>query len=83
MRYLCEAYQIRIAIRNDLYESDLATAFENIDHSIDAIEDGYPAWHPAPFSFRAMALALGLLDFDTDSRDACAAAQASSAERSV
>ncbi|WP_096396404.1 transposase [Halorubrum trapanicum] len=57
MRYLCEAYQLGIAIRNDLHDTDLATAFENIDHSIDAIEDGYPAWHPAPLSFRAMVLA--------------------------
>lgn len=67
MRYLCEAYQIGIAIRNDLYESDLATAFENIDHSIDAIEDGYPAWHPAPFSFRAMVLAFVFMEITGDS----------------
>lgn len=56
MRYLCEAYQLGIVIRNGLYDTDLVTTFENLDHSIDAIEDGYPAWHPAPLSFRAMVL---------------------------
>ena len=57
MRYLCEAYQLGIAIRNELQHADLVTAFENLDHPIDAIEDGYPAWHPAPLSFRAMVFA--------------------------
>ncbi|RBI60445.1 transposase [halophilic archaeon] len=56
MRYLCEAYQFGIAIRNDLHDTDLVTAFERLDHSIDTIEDGYSAWHPAPLSFRAMVL---------------------------
>lgn len=67
MRYLCEAYQIGIAIRNDLYESDLVTAFENLDHSIDSIKDGYPAWHPAPLSFHAMVLAFIFLEITGDS----------------
>jgi len=67
MRYLCEAYQIGIAIRNDLHESDLVTAFENLDHSIDSIEDGYPAWHPSPLSFRAMVLAFIFLEITGDS----------------
>jgi hypothetical protein len=49
-----EAYQLGLDIRNNLGESDLVTAFENVDHSINEIEDGYPAWHPAPLSFRAM-----------------------------
>lgn len=67
MRYLCEAYQLGIAIRNDLYESDLVTAFENLDHPIDSIEDGYPVWHPAPLSFRAMVLAFIFLEITGDS----------------
>jgi len=33
MRSLCEAYQLGITIRNELKESDLVTAFENLDHS--------------------------------------------------
>ena len=67
MRYLCEAYQLGIAIRNDLHDTDLITAFENLDHSIDEIEDGYPAWHPAPLSFRAMVLAFIFMEITGDS----------------
>lgn len=67
MRYLCEAYQLGIAIRNDLKEYDLVTAFEDLDHSIDAIEDGYPAWHPAPLSFRAMVLSFVFMEITGDS----------------
>jgi hypothetical protein len=67
MRYLCEAYQLGIVIRNDLHETDLATAFENIDHSIDSVEDRYPAWHPAPFSFRAMVLSFIFMEITGDS----------------
>ena len=54
MRHLCEAYQLGIAIRNELDESALVAIFENFDCLIDEIEDGCPAWHPAPLSFRAM-----------------------------
>ncbi|MBX0297359.1 hypothetical protein [Haloarcula nitratireducens] len=53
MHYLCEASQFGIAIGNDLHDTDLVTAFERLDRSIHTIEDGYPAWHPAPLSFRA------------------------------
>src|SRR6056297_480558 len=67
MHYLCEAYQLGIAIRNNLYDSDLITAFENLDHPIDSIEDGYPAWHPAPFSFRAMVLSFVFMEITGDS----------------
>jgi len=67
IRSLCEAYQLGIAIRNELKETDLVTAFENLDHSIDAIEDGYPAWHPAPLSFRAMVLSFVFMKITSDS----------------
>ncbi|MFC4451233.1 MULTISPECIES: transposase [Halobacteriales] len=67
MRYLCEAYQLGIAIRNDLYESDLVTGFDNLDHSIDSVEDGYPAWHPAPLPFRAMILAFIFMEITGES----------------
>ncbi|TKR25180.1 transposase [Natronomonas salsuginis] len=67
MRYLCEAYQIGIAIRNNLPETDLVTAFERLDQSIDAIEDEYPAWHPAPLSFRAMVLSFIFMEITGDS----------------
>jgi len=67
MHYLCEAYQLGIAIRNDLQYTDLITALENIDHSIDSIEDGYPAWHPAPLSFRAMVLSFVFMEITGDS----------------
>lgn len=30
MRYLCEACQLEIAIQNDLQQTDLVTAFENL-----------------------------------------------------
>jgi len=67
MRSLCESYQLGITIRNELKESDLVTAFENLDHSIDAIEDEYPAWHPAPLSFRAMVLSFVFIEITGDS----------------
>ncbi len=67
MRSLCGAYQLGIAIRNELAGSDLITAFETLDHSIDTIEDGYPAWHPAPLSFRAMILSFVFMEITGDS----------------
>jgi len=67
MRSLCEAYQLRIIIRNKLRETNLVTAFENLDHSIDSIEDGYPAWHPAPLSFRAMVFSFVFVEITGDS----------------
>jgi len=67
MRSLCEAYQLGIAIRNELEGSDLVTAFENLDHSINAVEDGYPAWHPAPLSFRAMVFSSVFMEITGDS----------------
>jgi hypothetical protein len=67
MRYLCEAYQLGIAIRNDLHNTSLVTAFKNLDKSIDSINDGYPAWHPAPLSFRAMVLAFIFMELTGDS----------------
>jgi hypothetical protein len=67
MRYLCEAYQIGITIRNELDDTDLITTFENLDHSIDSVTDSYPAWHPAPFSFRAMVFAFIFMEITGDS----------------
>ncbi|WP_442908249.1 transposase [Halobacterium sp. KA-6] len=67
MRYLCEAYQLGIAIRNELQHTDLVTAVENLDHSVDSIEDGYPSWHPAPLSFRAMVLSFVFMEITGDS----------------
>src|SRR6056297_1446710 len=67
MRSLCEAYQLGITIRNKLKETDLVTAFEKLDHSIDAIEDGYPAWHPAPLSFCAMVFSFVFMEITGDS----------------
>lgn len=66
MLSLCEAYQLGITIRNELKETDLVTTFENLNHSIDAIEDGYPAWHPAPLSFRAMVLSFVFMKITGD-----------------
>ncbi|OYR60673.1 transposase, partial [Halorubrum sp. E3] len=67
MQSLCEAYQLGITIRNELKKADLVTAFENLDHSIDTIEDGYPAWHPAPLSFRAIILSFVFMKITGDS----------------
>ena len=67
MRSLCEAYQLGSTIRNKLKETDLVTAFEKLDHSIDAIDDGYPAWHPGPLSFRAMVLSFVFMEITGDS----------------
>ncbi|WP_423746727.1 transposase [Haladaptatus sp. SPP-AMP-3] len=67
MRYLCEAYQLGIAIRDDLQVTDLLTAFEKLDQSVETIHDGYPAWHPGPLSFRAMVLSFIYLEITGDS----------------
>ena len=67
MRSVCEAYQLGISIRNELKETDLVTVFENLGHAIDAIEDDYPAWHPAPLSFRAMVLSFVFMEITGDS----------------
>ncbi|OSO88084.1 hypothetical protein B9H04_17640 [Halorubrum ezzemoulense DSM 17463] len=67
MRSLCEAYQLGITIRNELKKVGLVTALENLDYSTDAIEDGYPAWHPAPLSFRAMVLSFVFMEITGDS----------------
>lgn len=64
-RYLCESYQFGIDIRNELNTTDIVTAFERLDRSAEAIEDGYPAWHPAPFSFRAMVLSFIFMEIST------------------
>jgi hypothetical protein len=67
MRSLCEAYQLGISIRTKLTRSDLLTAVEQIDHSTDGIKGGYPAWHPAPLSFRAMVLAFVVIGITGES----------------
>ncbi|PSP98204.1 transposase, partial [Halobacteriales archaeon QS_4_70_19] len=67
MRSLCEAYRLGISIRSNLTRSDLLTAVEQVDHSIEAIDDGYPAWHPAPLSFRAMVLAFVVMEITGES----------------
>jgi hypothetical protein len=59
---LCEAYQFGIDIRNELHETDLVTTFENLERSINTLEDGYPVWHPSPLSFRAMVLAFTFIE---------------------
>ena len=67
LQSLCEAYQLGITIRDKLKETDLITVFEDFDHTIDAIDDGYPAWHPAPLSFRAMVLSFVFMEITGDS----------------
>lgn len=67
MQSLCEAYQFGIDIQNGLHETDLVTVFENLERSIDTLEDGYSAWHPAPLSFRAMVLAFVFMEIAGDS----------------
>jgi len=63
----CAKRTSSIIIRNKLRETNLVTAFENLDHSIDSIEDGYPAWHPAPLSFRAMVFSFVFVEITGDS----------------
>ena len=67
LQSLCEVYQLGITIRDKLKETDLITVFEDFDHTIDAIEDRYPAWHPAPLSFRAMVLSFVFMEITGDS----------------
>jgi len=67
MRYLCEAYQLGLTIRNHLDTSDLVTVFEDLDHSITEIEDEYPSWHPAPLSLQAMVLSFVFMEITGDS----------------
>jgi hypothetical protein len=67
MRYLCEAYQLGITIRNNLHHTNLVIPFEQIEHPLDAIQDGYLCWHPAPSSFRSMGLAFVFMEITGDS----------------
>ncbi len=67
MRYLYESYQFGIDIRNDLYTTDIVTAFERLDRLIDTINDGYPAWHPRP-STRIWVIPRNCELFDQQSR---------------
>lgn len=67
MRHLYEAYQLGINIRNNFYQTDLVTIIEQVNHSFDAIEDGYPDWHPAPLSFRGMVLAFVFMEITGES----------------
>jgi len=67
MRYLCEAYQPGITIRNNLRHTNLVTTFEQIEHPLDVIQDAYPGWHPAPSSFRSMVLAFVFMEITGDS----------------
>jgi hypothetical protein len=54
-RLLTDAYILGVELRTAL-ESDhsLWTAIRQLAGPFDLLDDGYPVWHPAPYSFEGM-----------------------------
>jgi hypothetical protein len=51
-RFLTDAYCVGINLREKLRDgSTLNRALATLEGSFDTLEDGYPDWHPAPYSF--------------------------------
>ncbi|RXK47834.1 transposase [Halorientalis pallida] len=54
-RWIMQAYIVGIALRNDLREgTSLCAAIQSIDGPFETLDDRYPGWHPAPYSFQGM-----------------------------
>lgn len=54
-RRLTDAYSVGIELREQLRAGTALTqAFNSLDGPFDTLEDGYPKWHPAPYSFHGM-----------------------------
>ncbi|WP_254533983.1 hypothetical protein [Natrinema gelatinilyticum] len=52
---MTEAFVIVLDIRNDIRDgATLCEALRRFDDPVDSLEDGYPDWHPAPYSFHGM-----------------------------
>lgn len=53
---LSNAYIAGISLRDYLRDGDdLLTALGELDGPFDTLEDSYPDWHPAPYSFHGRA----------------------------
>jgi hypothetical protein len=54
-RRLTDAYSVGITLRERLRkETSLTRAVASLDGPFDTLEDRYPVWHPAPYSFQGM-----------------------------
>lgn len=50
-----DTFAIALELCNQLRTGNsLCNAFRELDHPFDGLSDGYPEWHPAPYSFRGM-----------------------------
>jgi hypothetical protein len=50
-----DAYAVGLELRDRLRSgASLYDAFAALDGPFDTLNDGYPAWHPAPYSFQGM-----------------------------
>jgi len=51
-RFLTDAYSVGIDLREKLRDgTTLNSALATVEGPFDTLEDGYPDWHPAPYSF--------------------------------
>jgi len=54
-RRLTDAYTVGITLREHLRDgSSLTPALNSLDGPFDTLDDRYPDWHPAPYSFQGM-----------------------------
>jgi hypothetical protein len=54
-RRLTDAFVAALVLRKHLREgTELCTALTNLELQIKTLKDGYPEWHPTPYSFHGM-----------------------------
>ena len=54
-RRLTDAFVAALELRKHLREgTDFCAALTDLELQIETLEDGYPEWHPAPYSFHGM-----------------------------
>ncbi len=67
-RRLTDAFVAALELRKHLREgTDFCTALTDLRLQIETLEDGYPAWHPASYSFRGMLKLFVYLEVTGDS----------------
>nr|WP_211250897.1 hypothetical protein [Haladaptatus cibarius] len=54
-RRLTDAFVAALELCKNLREgTDFCTALTDLTYQIETLEDGYPKWHPSPYSFHGM-----------------------------
>jgi len=52
---ITHAYMVGIGLRNDLDDGiTLSEAIRRVDGTFETLQDDYPDWHPAPYSFEGI-----------------------------